>query len=97
MPKNCFYPAPKVNSAVIRLDFEKAKLLPKEKELLALIKKAFSMRRKMLKASLKEDFLAEQIEEALKEIGKAPTARPEELSVDEWLQFYRVVRKWKKI
>ncbi|MBS0633960.1 MAG: ribosomal RNA small subunit methyltransferase A [Verrucomicrobia bacterium] len=78
---SCFYPAPRVTSAVMRLDKEKRFPVADEKQFFALVYEAFSHKRKMIKASLKEY----PIEKALIAIGKAPTSRPEDLSVQEWV------------
>lgn len=84
----CFYPAPKVHSSVMRLDLDKRYPVADEKAFFAYVDAAFSHRRKMLKATLKPWFSHEQVEMALSKIGKAPTSRPEELSLEEWVRFY---------
>jgi 16S rRNA (adenine1518-N6/adenine1519-N6)-dimethyltransferase len=84
VPPGAFNPAPKVDSAIVRL-------LPKAKELLvakdeALLAKvvlaAFGQRRKMLRNNLRE--LID--EAALLAIGIAPTARAEELALEDYLR-----------
>ncbi len=81
----CFYPAPKVHSAVMRLDLEKRFSVADEEQFFAQVNMAFSQRRKMLKATLEHK---EQVEKALIAIGKAPTARPEELTLEDWIRLY---------
>jgi 16S rRNA (adenine1518-N6/adenine1519-N6)-dimethyltransferase len=92
VPSNCFYPAPKVHSAVIYLDFEKKTLPQDEKQFLKMLKAAFMKRRKMLKASLKDLYPPQQIEAALQEMGKELTARPEELTASEWLKLFKLIQ-----
>lgn len=87
----CFYPAPRVHSAVMRLDLEKRYPVQDEQHFFELVNAAFSQRRKMIKATLKPWYAAEIIERALEQINKAPTCRPEELGLLEWVAFYSIV------
>jgi len=81
----CFFPAPKVDSAILHIDLYKptdTNFVSTSTALKALnlAKKAFSNRRKMLSNTLadhKEKMLA---------CGIAPNRRPETLSVSEWLK-----------
>jgi 16S rRNA (adenine1518-N6/adenine1519-N6)-dimethyltransferase len=84
VPANCFYPAPTVDSTVIRLD---ARPFPPidPPALFALIHKAFQQRRKMLTSTL--PFPKDAIRNALTAIGIRPDARPELLSLDQWIAF----------
>lgn len=84
----CFYPAPRVHSAVIRLNLEKRCPVEDEGHFFELVTAAFAQRRKMIKATLKPWYEAEVIESTLEQIGKEPTSRPEELSLEEWVCFY---------
>ncbi|MCB1082545.1 MAG: ribosomal RNA small subunit methyltransferase A [Chlamydiia bacterium] len=86
--KNCFYPKPKVDSAVLQLT-----LIPPPVEVpyapfFAMVKEAFQMRRKMLRASLKKYASPEKIEATLQLIGKNKTARPQELSLADFSSFW---------
>lgn len=83
--RNCFFPAPNVDSAVVILD-PKAPPECDIEHLFTLSRQAFMHRRKMLRASLKEFYPPAKIEEALKEIGCPPTARPEELDLQNWVK-----------
>lgn len=88
---HCFYPAPRVHSAVIRLDLEKRYCVQDEPHFFELVDAAFSSRRKMMKATLKPWYRVEMVERALENIHKVPTSRPEELSLQDWVQFYSIV------
>lgn len=83
---NSFYPTPKVSSAVCVL---KLKSPPLEGEaqvsFFQLTRKAFEHRRKMLRSSLKEMFPSNRIEKALESLSLNPMARPEDLSLDNFL------------
>ncbi len=85
VPAGCFMPAPKVDSAVIRMDlYEQPKYTPKDEKLFfGIIKAAFEMRRKTLLNALSAKFPQfgkEKILEALCAIGQEPTVRGERLS-----------------
>ena len=84
VPASAFLPAPKVNSAVVRIDlYREPKYMPKDKKLFfAIIKAAFEMRRKTLvnAISAKLPYTKEQVSEALLEIGLSDKIRGERLS-----------------
>lgn len=84
VPPECFAPAPKVDSAVVRLIPRPRHELTvrDEARFAALVSAAFAQRRKMLRNNLK-GVLGEQDFERL---GIAPTARAEELSVDDYVR-----------
>ena len=77
----CFYPPPKVHSTVIRLD---PRVPPEvdEARLFGLIHRAYQQRRKMITSSLRE---VGGVTEALEAVGLVVTARPEELSLEQWI------------
>jgi 16S rRNA (adenine1518-N6/adenine1519-N6)-dimethyltransferase len=88
--RNCFYPKPAVDSALVRLDFKDQ--LPKvdEKLFRSIVRATFGKRRKTLRNGLKsldlEDTMLNQIPFDLKR-------RPEDLSVDEFLSLSESLRK----
>ena len=86
----CFVPAPKVDSAVVRIDLYKTPLYtPKNEKLFRnLIKAAFEMRRKTLvnAISAKLSYSKEQITAALVAMGKEETVRGERLSTADFVQ-----------
>lgn len=87
--RKCFYPAPKVDSAIVQLQLREPPLEEKEfSSFFTLTRKAFEQRRKMLRASLKELFPSPIIEEALTSMGVNPLSRPENLSLHQFLQFH---------
>ncbi len=89
---HCFFPAPRVHSAVIRLDLEKRFSVSDEVHFFELVNASFAQRRKMIKATLKPWIDSATVENALITIHKAPTARPEELSLQEWVRLFSVLR-----
>ncbi len=83
VPATCYYPKPQVDSTVIRLD---ARALPPVDPVSFFnrVHKAFQQRRKMLTTSL--GLPKEQVRNALTNIGIRPDARPEDLSLEQWVQ-----------
>jgi len=85
VPPESFDPPPKVQSAVVRM-------IPKPLECIAhidfdrlqkLLAQAFSQRRKMLRNTLSSQL------EALAALGIAPTARAEEISLEQWVELLK--------
>lgn len=90
--RNCFYPAPKVNSAVVVLKLREPPLKGEDVQtFFEMTRTAFKHRRKMLRASLKDLFPSSQIEKALEAIGQNPLARPETLSLEQFLQLHAIL------
>lgn len=83
---SCFYPKPKVDSTVIRLD---ARPIPTTNPF-PLIHPAFQHRRKMLTSSL--PYPKDAMQKALMEIGLRPDARPEMLSLSQWIQLTEKIK-----
>ena len=86
----CFIPAPKVDSAVVRIDlFDEPKYKPKnEKFFRDLIKAAFEMRRKTLTNAINAKFShieKGRIAEALKSMGLDESIRGERLSTEQYV------------
>lgn len=80
---HAFEPPPKVESAIVRMipiPLE-SRLVCDEAKLQAVVSKAFSLRRKVIKNSLAGMFTEAQLEEC----GIDPSLRPEELSVEEYV------------
>lgn len=86
-----FFPAPKVKSAVILLELREPPKVSDEQAFFEVTRTAFEHRRKMLRSSLKALFPPESIEKALIAIDCNPQARPEELSLDQFLQFFELL------
>lgn len=94
--KECFTPVPKVDSALIRLDLNLKKFNILNIEFFnKLIHNSFAMRRKTLINNLLKsyDISREEIENLLAEIGYNPMARPEEISVEKFVEFSNLLCK----
>lgn len=87
--RGSFMPSPNVDSAVIRLDIKPSGGLSPERERLMfrLIRAGFSQRRKQLQNPLSAELKLPKAEvaELLENIGKKPTARAEELTLEDFI------------
>lgn len=87
VPRTSFFPAPKVDSAVIRITHHGVRTTPaQDKVFFRAVRAGFSARRKMLAGNLANSFHMDKdaARAMLADCGVAPTARPQELSVDQW-------------
>ena len=90
VPASCFWPKPKVDSAIIKItdisdDFFKKNGL-KAEEFFQVAKTAFGQKRKFLTNTLSKIAPKEEIEEVLRKTGIGPKARPEELDLNQWVK-----------
>lgn len=88
-----FNPPPKVDSVVL-------KLVPKDapknaEEVIALAKVGFSSRRKQLHRNLADAGIAlsDKVKKVLVELGLRETARAQELSVENWIELAKIIKK----
>lgn len=92
LPPEAFTPAPKVHSAVVHLTRLPGPRYPADEKVLGRITAmAFNQRRKMLRSSLKG--MGPQIEAQLEAAGILPTARAEEISLEQFCALAREVAK----
>ena len=88
VPSACFEPRPKVESAVVRMDLrETPPVAADETKLFRVIRAAFNQRRKTLANALSSglpELEKEKIKAAIETSGLSPTARGEELSLEEF-------------
>lgn len=90
LPPEAFTPAPKVHSAVVHLTALPTPRFPADARVLnRIVAAGFNQRRKMLRASLKG--VAPEIEAKLVAAGIAPTARAEEVSLEQFCALARIV------
>lgn len=84
--KNNFFPAPKVDSAILKIDVYPAPAVEDIKLFFRLIKVSFAQRRKTLSNSLRSglNITKEGLAELLKKSDIEPSIRPQELSVQDW-------------
>ena len=86
VPPGAFFPAPKVESAVVRFDVLSTPCPPvrDERAFSALVRGAFSTRRKMLLNCLARLYPQEMAVAALEELGLDPKRRPQELTIEQF-------------
>jgi 16S rRNA (adenine1518-N6/adenine1519-N6)-dimethyltransferase len=92
VPPGAFNPRPKVDSAVVRLDWTPA---PDARPFTDFVHRVFSARRKKLANNLLSTFGSldrAEVVRRLQTAGIDANARPEELSVDEFLRVYNQFR-----
>jgi len=86
VPPSVFYPRPRVTSALVAIERVDHGIEPKvETELIELLRIAFNQRRKMLRKSLR----SRVDEEVMERANVAPTSRPEELNLFNWVALAR--------
>jgi 16S rRNA (adenine1518-N6/adenine1519-N6)-dimethyltransferase len=91
LPPEAFTPAPKVHSAVVQLTALPAPRFPCDFGMLQRVTAmAFGQRRKMLRSSLKG--LRPGIEALLESVGIPPTARAEEIGLEQFCALARAVQ-----
>ncbi len=86
--RSCFYPEPKVDSAVVKFTLGSPPKISDPKRCLSQIRLAFQNRRKMLRRTWGDMYGAENVSSALLVLGLKETSRPEELSLDQFIELY---------
>lgn len=85
--RNMFFPAPNVDSAVVRIDIDRTKLDGENAPLLhKLVRSSFAMRRKTLANNLSVAFQIDKAQASaiIEEAGFSPMVRGEALSLDDY-------------
>lgn len=90
--RNCFYPKPNVDSAVISLRFDKELINKDERLFRNVVRGTFGKRRKTLFNGLKYLGFDERV---LKNVQFDLSKRPEELSVEQFLELVRLLKPYK--
>jgi 16S rRNA (adenine1518-N6/adenine1519-N6)-dimethyltransferase len=95
IPSSCFFPAPDVESACIRLRRRAGDQLGREGRpaFVAIVRRSFSQRRKMMAKLLKEGWPPGAIEKALARCGIPPQARAEAVTLDQFAALARMLQK----
>jgi 16S rRNA (adenine1518-N6/adenine1519-N6)-dimethyltransferase len=91
-----FWPPPQVDSAILKITLRPSPAFPADKvKLFRLIKAGFGEKRKQLKNSLAGGLNAsvDICIDMLKQTNLQPTARAQELSLQQWEKLYRVAEK----
>jgi 16S rRNA (adenine1518-N6/adenine1519-N6)-dimethyltransferase len=87
--KRAFWPVPKVDSVIVRIDRHEPPSVDRE-HLFGLVRAAFSQRRKTIRQTLSSSLGSPQrAQELLESIGISPRARAEDLGLDEFVAIAR--------
>jgi|694.fasta_scaffold76129_5 16S rRNA (adenine1518-N6/adenine1519-N6)-dimethyltransferase len=86
--KECFYPKPKVDSSFIQLTPHNRYAEYNREEIIQLAKLAFQQKRKKISSSLKPK-LNQSIGEYSHNIQELLSLRPENLTIDNWIELYQ--------
>ncbi len=85
VPPSAFWPAPKVDSAILKIIVKKRWPAADEKKFWQIVKAGFSQRRKMLKNNLRVLNDEKKIAAAMRKAGIGEKARAQELGVEQWV------------
>jgi 16S rRNA (adenine1518-N6/adenine1519-N6)-dimethyltransferase len=94
VPKEDFYPAPKVDSALLVCDIlKKPRVKVDEKKFFRLIKSCFSGKRKQLKNTLRNNLKMSVVQlQQLEQSGIIDLdQRPQDLNIDIWFKIYSYI------
>lgn len=87
--KTCFYPVPQVDSALLTFQSHPPRILDQKQreDFLSFLKLVYQQRRKALVGVLARStsFSKEYLEDALEQMHLSKTARPDELSFEQWI------------
>jgi len=88
IPAGCFYPTPKVDSAVLRIDIYEEPVVPRNviPVIFSLARAGFGQKRKKLRNSLTPVMGSSpaEVEKLLVRAGIQPNSRAQELSIQDW-------------
>lgn len=92
VPKESFFPSPKVDSCVLTL---RPKNHPKidEDDFFKLVQFSFQNRRKKLISSLKKRYTSKPLLELFNKLGLDENVRAEELTLEDFLELFRTLRE----
>lgn len=97
VPADCFFPKPKVDSAIIKISaisdrfFKEAGI--DKGFFFEILRRAFSQKRKHLSNSLARLYAKKAVLAAVKKAGLKPGIRPEEMSLEEWARLAKIIKR----
>jgi 16S rRNA (adenine1518-N6/adenine1519-N6)-dimethyltransferase len=90
VPAKSFYPAPKVDSAILHIDIHKKSKykISDEKKFFKVVKACFAGKRKQLHNTLVNNLRLEKetVAKILADLKINPSVRPQELSIENWIE-----------
>lgn len=93
VPKQSFWPQPEVDSVILKIIPKNKYQIPDQRLFFRIVKIAFSGKRKQIHNTLASGLrlTKEQTLEILKEANISAQARPQELSIEEWVELYELI------
>ncbi|XP_028547956.1 ribosomal RNA small subunit methyltransferase, chloroplastic isoform X1 [Dendrobium catenatum] len=91
-----FFPQPNVDAAIVKFKLKRKSEYPQvmsKNGFFSMVNSAFNGKRKMLRKSLQHICSAPKIEDALREVGLQETARPQELTLEDFVRLYNLLSK----
>jgi 16S rRNA (adenine1518-N6/adenine1519-N6)-dimethyltransferase len=95
--QHCFFPEPKVQSAMVILDLKEPPFVSDVEQFFILTRTAFTHRRKMMRGSLRELYQPQEIEKTLLSMGLNPLSRPGELNLEQFIHLFETLQKTKDL
>ncbi len=96
VPAKSFYPAPKVDSAIIHIDLSRGPLykISDEKKLFRILRACFAGKRKQLHNTLVNNLSLEKsaVTALLEKLHIDPKIRPQQLTIDQWLKLAEEIK-----
>jgi 16S rRNA (adenine1518-N6/adenine1519-N6)-dimethyltransferase len=95
IPPSCFFPEPDVDSACLTLIRRPVPLLPPENRALfaALVKRAFSQRRKMMFKLLKQNWPEARLAAAFRQLALSPQIRAEAVPLEQFVRLVEILAR----
>jgi 16S rRNA (adenine1518-N6/adenine1519-N6)-dimethyltransferase len=94
VPASAFHPAPKVDSAIVRLRPQTPQIAAQNPRMLDnLLKMGFSSKRKMLRNNLAGVIEREELTKILENLNLNPQFRAEDLSVTDWVTLSNIINQ----
>jgi 16S rRNA (adenine1518-N6/adenine1519-N6)-dimethyltransferase len=88
-----FFPAPSVHSCIVQMKLHPFPFAIPEEGFFSLTRTAFGQRRKMLRGTLKKLYTQEALDQAFLETNIDPTARPQQLALEDFARLYTACEK----
>ena len=93
VPKNSFYPAPSVDSMVLKLSVTRAFSEKTDKNFMDIMKKSFSSPRKQLAHTLSGFYEKERVNMWLAEARIRESQRPQEIALEQWITLAGIIQQ----
>jgi len=95
VPKESFFPTPKVDSAIIKLKVKSQKHKVQSREFFRIVKFGFAAKRKTLENNLSAGMhiKKDDARDIIKKAGFEAKIRAEDLSVEDWIRLFEIIKE----